>query len=270
MSVIIENIFDLDLRDTLDCGQAFRWVEINKNEFKGTVCGKTVVVSMDNNNLTINGSTNEDVANIWHDYFDLSLDYAKIRENLSTIHPTLKNAATYCPNIRILKQDPFEALCSFIISQNNNIPRIKGIIKSFCENFGEYNGEDYAFPTPETIASKTEKDLQIIKSGFRAKYLIDASQKVASGEIDFDVLDKLQLPQIQENLMKIKGVGPKVSDCVMLYGMHKLSCFPLDVWMKRAMEKLFPELTPSDFGQYAGIAQQYIFHYSRMNPQIFD
>ncbi|MDD6446716.1 MAG: DNA-3-methyladenine glycosylase 2 family protein, partial [Ruminococcus sp.] len=182
-----------------------------------------------------------------------------------------KEAQQYAPGIRILSQEPWEALCSFIISQNNNIPRIKGIIDRLCRQYGEPIGDNlYAFPTAERLSRCTVDDLAPLRSGFRAKYIVDAATKVATNEINLHEIKKMPVEQARKELMKIKGVGPKVADCTMLYGMGKKECFPMDVWMKRAMEVLFPNLTPEDFGTNAGIAQQYIFHYSRMNPQLFE
>ncbi len=265
----VHNISNFNLLDTLDCGQCFRWSTEDNIVFTGTVNAKTINASIVDDILFLENTSLTDYNNIWKDYFDLDRDYGKIRESLSSVHPILKEASSTYSGIRILKQDSFEALCSFIISQNNNIPRIKGIIDKLCKNFGEFNGVEYVFPTAQILAKQSVESLDIIKSGFRAKYLIDAATKVANNEIDLDQIKTMPLEEAKNELMKIKGVGPKVADCVLLYGMNRLSVFPLDVWMKRAMEILFPKLTPEDFGEYAGIAQQYIFHYSRMNPNLF-
>ena len=176
------------------------------------------------------------------------------------------------PGIRVLRQEPFETLISFIISQNNNIPRIKGIIERLCLHFGEpflyHNETRYAFPAPKKLASCTPEDLAPLRAGFRAKYLIDAAKRIASGEIDLEAVRKLPLPDAKAKLQTISGVGPKVADCALLYGLHRTECFPMDVWMKRAV-LLLPRLSPADFGENAGIAQQYLFHYVRMHPELF-
>lgn len=183
----------------------------------------------------------------------------------------LKEAAKYAPGIRILRQEPYEALCTFIISQNNNIKRIKGIVQRLCENFGEeISPGDFAFPTPQKMAELSADDLAPLRAGFRNRYLIDAAQKVYSGEVDLESCRTLDYEQARKELMKITGVGVKVADCTLLFGLHRIEAFPVDVWMKRAMDKLFPGMMPSDFGDCAGIAQQYIFHYSRMHPELFD
>lgn len=269
-SITVHNTENLDLKETLECGQCFRWDEVSPNEYTGVVQNLTVTVKTNNNNFIIENTSEDDFNKIWANYFDLYTDYGSIKNKLSRIHPTLKSAAEYAPGIRILNQDPWEALCSFIISQNNNIPRIKGIIKRLCEGFGKKIKDDiYSFPSAKDLSSCTVEDLAPLRSGFRAKYIIDAAQKVASHTLDLEKIKTLPINDAREQLMTIKGVGPKVAECALLYGMHRLECFPLDVWMKRAMEKLFPGMTPEDFGENAGIAQQYIFHYSRMNPQLF-
>ncbi len=264
--ITIEKSFDL--AQTLDCGQAFRWKETEKG-WVGCVNNKVLTISESENQLHLDCSPH-DFDCLWKDYFDLDTDYDSIRKELSDFSPILKQAIEFAPGIHILKQDSWEALCSFILSQNNNIKRIKGIISKLCENFGEDLGGVYSFPSIEKMASLTEDDLAVIKSGFRAKYLMSAAELVASGKINLEEISKKSLEKAKKDLMMIKGVGPKVADCALLYGFYRTECFPMDVWMKRAMEKLFPDNTPEDFGKNAGIAQQYIFHYSRMNPDLFE
>ena len=236
----------LNLAQTLDCGQSFRFypvtLENNIPAWRGVAFSRGLTVYQDENN-------------------DLVLDCTEQKE-----------AAEFAGGIRILKQEPFEALCSFIISQNNNIPRIKGIIERLCLHFGEpflyHNETRYAFPTPKKLASCTPEDLAPLRAGFRAKYLIDAAKRIASGEIDLEAVRKMPLPDAKAKLQTISGVGPKVADCALLYGLHRTECFPMDVWMKRAVS-LLPKLSPADFGENAGIAQQYLFHYVRMHPELF-
>ena len=270
-NVIIEDITSFNLEQILDCGQCFRWEQVSPDKYHGVAYGKALTVSQQGQTVIFHNCTQADFESIWFDYFDLGTNYDEMKNELAQLHPVLKDAQQYAPGIRILRQEPWEALCSFIISQNNNIPRIKGIIKRLCEAFGEkLEGNNYSFPTAEVLSKYTADDLAILKSGFRAKYIVDASQRVANKEVDLNNVISLPTEQARQELIKIKGVGPKVADCTMLYGMGKTDCFPLDVWMKRAMQVLFPTLTPQSFGKNAGVAQQYIFHYSRMNPQLFD
>ena len=267
--MIFEHISDLDLRQTLDCGQCFRWQAQENSGFRGVVRGKAARVAMDGDTLMIDGADEADRA-MWRDYFDLDFDYAAAKRALSAIHPVLAEAARFAPGIRILRQEPFEALISFIISQNNNIKRIAGIVERLCQGFGEpINDSCFAFPTAERLAALSPNDLSPIRAGFRHRYIIDAAQKVADGTVDPEALRALPYQEAQAKLMQITGVGVKVADCVLLYGLHRLDGFPMDVWMKRAMAALFPGVSPADFGEYAGIAQQYIFHYARMHPELF-
>jgi len=268
--VEVYGVSDFELKDTLMCGQCFRFKENADGSFSGVAFGKVITLQKADDTLILYTSE-EDFINIWKGYFDLELDYGKIKEDLSLIHPTLKEAAKFAPGIRILRQEPFEALISFIISQNNNIKRISGIVDRLCMLWGEEISEGfYSFPTAEALSKLTIEDLSPIKAGFRAKYIVDAVGKVSRGEVDLKALESLSYNDAKTELMKIKGVGSKVADCVLLYGFHKLEGFPMDVWMKRAMAVLFPDLTGEDFGEYAGIAQQYIFHYARLNPQLFE
>lgn len=269
--VKFSGVTDLDLAQTLDCGQSFRWTEKDDGSFEGVAYGKYVSVKLEGTELYIYNTTESDFYNIWYNYFDFELDYGKIREEISKIHPVLNEAAKYAPGIRILRQEPFEALCTFIISQNNNIKRIKGIVQRLCESFGDKIAEgQFAFPSAEKIARLSPDDLAPLRAGFRNRYIIDAAQKVAAGEVDLELCRTLDYESARKELMKITGVGVKVADCTLLFGMHRIEAFPVDVWMKRALERLFPGMSGDDFGEYAGIAQQYIFHYSRMHPEIFN
>lgn len=269
-TAVFENVYPFDLAQTLDCGQCFRFTENPDGSFTGVAYSKVVTVSYHDGSLTVTHSGEVDSA-LWRRYFDLDLDYGKIKEELSSMHPVLSEASSYAGGIRILNQEPFEALITFIISQNNNIARIKGIVQRLCKNFGEEieNGY-YAFPTPQRLSALTADDLAPIRAGFRHRYIIDAAQRVHSGEIDLQKLRTFDYEQAQKELMKITGVGVKVADCVLLYGLHRLESFPLDVWMKRALSVLFKGYKGDEFGLYGGIAQQYIFHYSRHHKELFD
>jgi N-glycosylase/DNA lyase len=262
-NVYIKGIEDFDLPHTLDCGQAFRWKMDENGVWSGVAFGKKLTLEkLEDGTVVLYNTNKEDYENIWKDYFDLERDYTKIIDILSE-NETLKKACEYSYGIRILNQEPFETLCSFIISQNNNIKRIKGIIERLCENFGDKKDGFYTFPTAEKLANLTLDDLSVLRSGFRAKYLLDAAQKVANNEIDLNSLKDMPLDDARNELMKIKGVGPKVADCCLLFSHHHIEAFPKDVWIKRAMEILFGGDLPECAKEYAGIAQQYIFFFAR-------
>ena len=253
----------LDAALTLDCGQAFRWAQQPDGGWHGVAYGRPLTVYQNGENVTFRGADEAVFEAIWRRYFDLDRDYSAVCERLKA-DEYMRAAVTEFPGIRILRQEPWEALCSFIISQNNNIPRIKGIIDRLCRLLGEpLGGEDYAFPTPEAVAAAGVEGLAPIRAGFRAKYIIDAAQKVSRGEIDFDRIAAEGLDYGREELIKIKGVGAKVAECTLLYGFGKVAAFPVDVWVRRIMQELYPNGLPECAEGVRGIAQQYLFHWRR-------
>ena len=259
----IFGIKTFDLPQTLDCGQAFRWQEKENGIWHGVAFNKYLELEkLGDGTVVLYNTSEQEFNDIWCKYFDFERDYEKIINTISS-NDTLKKAASYGEGIRILNQEPFETLCSFIISQNNNIKRIKGIISRLCENFGEDMGGYFTFPTAEKIASLTLDDLSVLRSGFRAKYILDAAVKVATGEINLNRLKSISIDDARNELMKIKGVGPKVADCVLLFSLEHITAFPKDVWIKRALEVLFDGELPEEAKAYAGIVQQYIFFYAR-------
>ena len=266
---IIENLRDFNLDHIFDCGQCFRWKKEEDGSYSGIAKGRKVNMAFqyeegsDNQGtLTITGGEKGDFQNIWKDYLDLHRDYGEIKKTLSQSDPVMAKAIASGRGIRILKQDLWETIVSFIISQNNNIPRIKSCI----ENLGTTFGEDGNLPTAQRLSKLTVEDLAPIKLGYRAKYLIETSKQVESNG----------LPTNKEELGKLTGVGPKVANCISLFGMQELSSFPIDVWMKRVMSALYgfkesdvtgmAAYAQEHFGQLGGIAQQYLFYYIRQNP----
>ena len=155
---------------------------------------------------------------------------------------------------------------SFILSQNNNIPRIKGIVERLCRDLGQPLGDGhYAFPTAERLAACSQEELAGARCGFRTKYLLDAARRVADGRLVLREFYTMPIDEAREQLQSIYGVGTKVAECVLLYGFGRMECFPMDVWMKRVMASLFPDGLPAEFTLVAGIAQQYLFHYGRLH-----
>lgn len=260
---IIEKPEFFSLDRTLDCGQCFRF-EKKDGCWQGVAFGRLLKIKETERTLEFNVSKEEFDEKFYH-YFDLGRDYKKIYKIL-TADPRLKKASEYAAGIHILNQEPFETLCSFIISQNNNIPRIKGIIRRFCEGYGKpLSDGEYTFPDVQTVAAMSAEDFAPLRAGFRVKYLMDAAKKVASGEVSLAVRPDLSLEEAEEELCKIKGVGKKVADCVLLFSLERMDSFPSDVWIKRVTAELFPEGFPEKFTPYAGIAQQYLYHYSRVS-----
>lgn len=267
----IYKLSSLNLEESFGCGQCFRWEEHTEDgvkKFSAVVFGRYTTVYKETDTLVIENCTEAELNDIFADYFDLSLDYDAVRAELVKRVPALKSAAENAPGIHILAQEPWEALCSFIISQNNNIPRIRGILSRLCEAFGEKCGESYTFPSAERLAALEPDDLSGIRAGFRASYIIDGARKASDGTVDLSALKTMPMETAREKLMQIRGVGPKVAECTLLYGLHRLEAFPIDTWIKKAMSALYAGIKPSSFGEYAGIAQQYIYLYTRDNPSM--
>lgn len=264
---------DFNLRHIFECGQCFRWDANSDGSYTIVAGDKVATLSMDYQNrektkgvLDIDTASREDFDEFWKDYLDLERDYGKIKTRLMESDPVMKKVIPFGGGIRILKQDPWEATVSFLISQNNNIPRIKNNIRDLTKLLGKfigtYNGREYfGIPTPEVLADVTEEDLAPLKLGYRAKYLVNTAR---------DVSDK-GMCIIRDDIQSLCGVGPKVANCISLFGLGNISSFPLDVWMKRTMEEMYgikeakkmTQYADENFGEYAGIAQQYLFYYIR-------
>lgn len=263
--VILPDTGDFSLPETLDCGQAFRWKCLPDGSFFGVVRAKPCHIAQTGGEIRILGGADNFEA-VWRDYFDLDRDYGEVKRRLS-FDPILARAVAYAPGIRVLRQEPWEALCSFIISQNNNVPRIKGIVERLCAAFGEPLGEGVnAFPGPEALAVLEPDDLSPIRAGFRARYLVDAAKKVASGEVDLAALGTMELSAARGELRRITGVGVKVAECALLYGCGRVECMPVDVWVRRVLDQLYPGGLPGCARGIEGLAQQYLFHAARTCP----
>lgn len=274
--IIIKDTKQFDLTHTFDCGQCFRWNRQEEGYF-GVAMGKALYITQSGSDITLHNTTLADYKQVWEGYFDLGRDYAKIQYTLSG-DPVLSAAMLHGSGIRILAQDTFETLISFIISANNNIPRIKLIVERLCQNFGqplEYGEKYYMFPTPERLAACSLEDLSVVKAGFRDKYILDAARKVVSGDIQLEQLKAVSFAKAKAELMRIKGVGEKVANCIVLFGLGHYSAFPIDVWIKRIIDHYYfggedancdiGEFAKGKFGDLGGFAQQYLFYYAREN-----
>lgn len=242
----------------------------------GTAFGKTVVFAQNPlipDTVAVINAHESECASLWIPYLALDVDYEAIDRFLvgalsnEQDRRVMEHAVSFGRGIRILRQDPFEAVISFIISQNNNIPRIKKIIAALCESLGEetHIPHTYAFPTADAICQGGLAGLAPIRAGFRGKYILDAAEKIASGEVNLDeIMDCADFDTALAMLQKINGIGPKVGSCALLFGFGRTEAFPVDVWMKKSLARHFPKgIDTAAFGQYAGIAQQYLFYYER-------
>lgn len=258
--------FDLD--QIFNCGQAFRFERQPDGSYIGVAFSKVIRVRKKENEIVFDNAAKRDFEKIWRPYFDLDRDYAKLKACFSG-DCVMQAAMAYGQGIRLLRQDSWEALITFILSQRNNIPRIKKIVASLCGHFGEpLEFEEktyYTFPSPERIFSLSEEELALLNCGYRSGYLKEAARMVHTGEIDLKAIEKMDTDKAREALLCVKGVGQKVADCVLLFGYGRLDAFPVDVWMDRVIHTLYDKetFTKEIFGQYCGIAQQYLFYYGR-------
>ena len=261
---------NFDIKETFDCGQCFRWEE-KDGKFFGVAGGYWGEFSHDGENVRL--KTNSPDESFWVKYLDLERDYGEII-NKVRINPLMEKAVKNGEGIRLLKQEFFETLMSFIISQRSSIPKIKSVVAKICENWGEERCADevvyYTFPSPEELRDVTEEDFRKIGTGYRAPYLVRAVKAVLEGEISEEELVSLETGKARERLISLYGVGDKVCDCVMLFSLAKYDLFPSDVWIKRVMcenfgssEKSAKEDGERLFGEYSGFAQQYLFYYRR-------
>lgn len=295
-SVVLKNVKNFNIEEILECGQCFRFEKIENLKYKIVAYGKVLYITQTEDSVEFTPCNKEDFENIWYDYFDLDTDYNNIIEEISKNDPIMKSATEYADGIRLLNQEPYECLLSFIISQNNNIPRIKKIIKAMAETYGKslgsyinavnqgwggmaetYGkslGDEYAFPRLEEIENATVEDLMELRMGFRAKYIFDCISKLKNGEVDLSKANTLNTDDLRKELLSIKGVGQKVADCVLLFSLKRRETFPTDVWIKRVMEHLYFNDEEKDikeihayaqekWGKYCGYAQQYLFYYAR-------
>lgn len=254
---------ELDIVKTFECGQCFRWNADENGVYTGVVRGCAAKIWTENGQVYLRSRGDEAM---WREYFDLERDYAAV--SCFEGGEYLAACVRYGMGIRILRQEPWEALCSFIISQCNNIGRIKGIVERLCRLYGEeteLEGESYhSFPDAGTLALLEAENLSELRCGYRASYIIGAARAVASGELDLPALIHADSAEAKRALLALDGVGEKVANCVVLFGLRHMEAFPIDVWIRRALQEHFPrDFDPASLGEYAGLAQQYIFYYAR-------
>lgn len=276
--ILLSGVSDFIPTHVFECGQCFRWHKMDEESFSGVASGRAARISMLNNgDLELQGVCVQELDRFWYEYLDLGTDYARIKELVSD-DDIMSEAVKKGQGIRLLKQDLWETTVSFIISANNNIPRISGSVEKICNRWGDIvSGTDRkSFPGPEVMAQTTADDLRSMGVGFRDKYIMEAALEMGEqGAVDL-LRTQLMSQDSQHALarmLQFKGVGPKVANCILLFSGIKFDMFPTDVWILRIMRELYPEesATPADinravtrrFGSLAGYAQQYLFYYAR-------
>ena len=279
---IIKNQESFELKDIFECGQCFRWNENEDGSYTGVINKGVLNVEKQGEKIIFTGMLDGDVKEIVNSYFDLDRNYEEIKRQLSNIDKYLKTSVEYGKGIRILNQDLWETIISFIISANNNIPRIKGIIERISEKYGteiEWKNEKYyIFPTPEQLERATVEDLRSLGTGFRDVRIYETTQKVLNDEVNLENIDKKGTIEAREELLTLSGVGPKVADCILLFStLKRFDVFPIDVWVRRVMNELYiknkdeskvskkeiMQIANEKFGNLEGLAQQYLFYWKR-------
>ena len=279
----IKNIDSFELKDIFDCGQCFRWNKEDDGSYTGVFKGNVLNVSKNDKEITFKGICKGNIKDVVEEYFDLNRDYEKIKEELSKIDENMKTSIEYGKGIRILNQDLFETIISFIISANNNIPRIKGIIERLSKKYGKeiiWNGKKYyTFPTAKSLKNVSVKEYRDLGLGFRDIRLYETVKMILEGKVNLEELEKNKNTiEVREKLLELSGVGPKVADCILLFSdLKRFEVFPIDVWVRRVMNDLYikkedetkvnkkeiEKLAKEKFGDLAGLAQQYLFYWRR-------
>ena len=275
-SVFLEDAENFNIEQIFTCGQCFRFYKTDVNRFEGVAFGKFLSVSQIGDVVTIHNCTFDDFDNLWNVFFDFNTDYGVLSSELM-LDDVMKNAVEFGKGIRILKQDLFECVISFIISQNNSIPNIQRVIERISQKYGDFIGiynniPRYSFPSPEQLSKSTERELAELKCGYRAGYIYEFVQRIINGELDLNEIASLNSDDGRKILMSYKGIGGKVADCILLFCYHKFDVFPTDVWVKKAMKNLYnieakdiDSFSMNYFGKNRGLAQQYLFYYMRSN-----
>ncbi len=280
--IVLENPNSFKLEDIFECGQCFRWNKNEEGSYIGVVGHNVICCTKKDNIVTITCNSERGLSDIVHNYFDFDTDYEMIKSKLSLVDMYLKEATQFGSGIRILKQDLWETIISFIISANNNIPRIKKIINNMSKEYGEkisFDGEDYyTFPSIQSLSKASVEDLRKLGLGFRDKRIYNTTRMIRDGEVSLDRITQMSSTEdMREELLKLDGVGPKVADCILLFALHRFDVFPIDVWVRRVMNDLYihsedenkvskkeiMNIANEKFGSIKGLAQQYLFYWKR-------
>ena len=281
--IVLKDVKSFEPKHIFECGQFFRWNTEKDGSYTG-VFGKNVAnINKINNDIVIKGIFEGNAKEICNSYFDLDRSYEEIKRKLSSIDEYLKESIEYGKGIRLLNQDLWETIISFIISANNNIPRIKGIIERISKKYGKkiiwHNKEYYTFPNEKELSMANVQDLRKLGLGFRDIRVYNTTRKIMKKEVNLDELKKEKdTKKVRDILLSLDGVGPKVADCILLFSdLKRLDVFPIDVWVRRVMnelyikqedeskvsKKLIEKIAYDKYGNLSGIAQQYLFYWKR-------
>lgn len=274
------SIDDFDLKHIFDCGQAFRWEKVGPHEYIGISGDQVLRISQEETQVSYSCSE-DNFDGFWASYFDLNTDYGEIKKALIERDASLSDAIAFGSGIRLLNQEPFEMLITFILSANNHIPRIRSLVKKLCERYGrevehpwtDLIGSLYTFPTPEALANAKLEELRGLGLGYRDRYVLESAIKVAENPGCLGKIQAMSYGEAKKELLTFSGVGPKVADCILLFSAGKHEAFPIDTWIKKTLErrynltqvsnKALEAWADSVFGALKGYAQQYMFFFER-------
>lgn len=281
--IVLQKIDSFELKDIFDCGQCFRWKEQKDGSYTG-IFGKNVLnIKKAKDKIEIEGVFSKNIKETIEEYFDLKRDYSQLKQKLASIDKNMETSIKYGQGIRLLNQDLWETILSFIISANNNIPRIKGIIERLAKRYGEKivwkEQEYYTFPTAEQLKNVSIEEYRKLGLGFRDKRLYETTQMIVNKQVDLEEMQKNPNTwEVKEQLLTLSGVGSKVADCILLFStLKRLEVFPIDVWVRRVMNDLYlkqpdetkiskkqiQQMATDKFGNLAGLAQQYLYYWRR-------
>ena len=274
--VILTKYNSFDIGHTLESGQCFRFSKRGEGAYSIVARGKVLYIEQGGGQICFYPCDLDEFMRVWFDYFDLGRDYEQIKVSLSANDPIMAKAVTFAPGIRLMNQDVWECLVSFIISANNRIPMIQQVVRNISGRFGEAIGSERTFTTWAQMAEATVEDFAACKAGFRAKYILDAVRKVHGGYIDLADFSDKSTQDVKRELMTISGVGSKVADCVLLMSCGRREIFPIDVWIRRVVQELYfcgqdislanlQDFAKEKWGDNAGFANQFLFHYARLH-----
>lgn len=266
--MIKKTILNFDLKMIEESGQCFRMRKITDNKFSLVAMDRYLEIEKIEKNTFRFSCSQEEFDSIWEEYFDLKTDYSKVISSVDLKDEFLTEAVNYGSGIRILKQDTWEMIVTFIISQRKSIPSIKNIVERLCVKYGEekeYNGTTYyTFPSYDVLGSLELEDFQDLSMGYRDKYILKAARSFLYGEINIDYLKEANYEDAYKVLLELYGVGKKVANCVLLFGLYHIDAFPIDTWIERIINKVYDGNFPRDrYKGYEGIIQQYMFYYAR-------
>jgi N-glycosylase/DNA lyase len=268
---------DINLKDTITCGQIFRYIKENDNSYTVILNDRVINIKKVNNDLIVKSNNYENLEKIVRNYLDLDRNYEILNKQIKENDNSLNDIIDFCKGFKIINQPKFECIISYIISANNGVPQIQNAVNNISKKYGKKvifeDKEYFLFPTKEKLKNVTIDEYRNLKVGFRDKYIYEFVNKINNNEIDLNLIDNMSSEDAMKYLMNNKGIGEKVSSCILLFSYSRLDVFPIDTWVKKFMKEKYnidgveniKQFTKEKYNDYTGLVIQYIFHYNRNN-----